>query len=140
MHALSVKHRIEEARGGLVRHETDLLTSFACGKEIQPEGISPKLVLVESGSHEELIFRYASLHWSIPVSSGYGRRLRFLVIDEQNGKVIGLFGLGDPVFNLGARDQWIGWDMPRREERLKNVKEETRAEEGKKKVFVPPSF
>ena len=40
------------------------------------------------------VFRYASLHWSVPVSQGYGRRTRFLVIDEQNEKLIGIFALG----------------------------------------------
>jgi len=55
------------------------------------------------------------------VSSGYGRRLRFLVVDEYNGKLIGLIGLGDPVFSLGPRDQWVGWTPADRKERLKNV-------------------
>ena len=45
------------------------------------------------------------LHWSIPISAGYGRRLRFVIYDEANGKLIGLFGLGDPVFGLGPRDR-----------------------------------
>jgi hypothetical protein len=68
-----------------------------------------------------LLFRYAALHWSIPVSSGYGRRLRFLVVDEFNGKLIGIIGLGDPVFNLGPRDGWIGWTKEDRNDRLRHV-------------------
>jgi hypothetical protein len=74
-------------------------------------------------SQDELLFRYVSLHWSIPVSSGYGRRLRFLVIDEQNEKLVGLIGLGDPVFSLSAREEWIGWDREARRERLNHVVE-----------------
>ncbi|MCS7017306.1 MAG: DUF4338 domain-containing protein, partial [Gemmatales bacterium] len=64
-----------------------------------------------------------SLHWSIPTSSGYGRRLRFLVEDASNGKLIGLFGLCDPVFSVAARDTWIGWDKTTRKVRLRNVME-----------------
>ena len=50
------------------------------------------------------LFRAATLLWSVPVSRGYGRRMRYLVMDESNNKLIGLFALGDPVFNLKSRD------------------------------------
>lgn len=86
-----------------------------------PSLVSPRLVEVEPESEDELLFRYASLHWSIPVSSGYGRRLRFLVVDGQNDKLIGLIGLGDPVYSLGPRDEWIGWTPSDRKKRLGNV-------------------
>lgn len=121
LHALAVQHRLERSRDGLVRIESRLLERLASGSEIVPEQIAPRLVEVKPDSDEELLFRYASLHWSIPVSSGYGRRIRFLVIDEQNGKLIGLFGLGDPVFSLGARDEWIGWTKEARRENLHHV-------------------
>ena len=86
-----------------------------------PSRVSPRLVEVKPDSEAELLFRYASLHWSIPVSSGYGRRLRFLVVDDYNDKLIGLIGLGDPVYSLGPRDEWIGWTPSDRKERLSNV-------------------
>lgn len=121
LHALAVQHRLERSKDGLVRLESKLLERLASGSEVVPEQIVPRLVEVQPNSDEELLFRYASLHWSIPVSSGYGRRLRFLVIDEQNGKLIGLFGLGDPVFSLGARDEWIGWDREARRGHLHHV-------------------
>ena len=76
---------------------------------------------VKSGTLESDLFRFATLQWSIPVSQGYGRRLRFLVKDSANDKLIGIFALGDPVFNLRARDAWIGWDQAGRRERLVNV-------------------
>jgi hypothetical protein len=76
---------------------------------------------VQPGSEDELLFRYARLHWSIPVSPGYGRRLRFLVYDDANGKLMGLFGLGDPVFSLGPRDRWIGWNSEHKKRRLRYV-------------------
>ena len=121
LHAEAVRHKIEERKKGLVRYEPLLLERFASGEEVVPDEISPKLIEVHSGTEHELLFRYASLHWSIPVSSGYGRRLRFLVVDQHTDKLMGLFGLGDPVFSLGHRDQWIGWNYEDRKERLHHV-------------------
>jgi hypothetical protein len=43
------------------------------------------------------------------------------VLDRQNDKLIGLFGLGDSVFSLKARDEWIGWNSETRETRLRHV-------------------
>jgi hypothetical protein len=57
----------------------------------------------------------------VPVSRGYGRRTRFLVLDRQNDKLVGVFALGDPVYNLTARDELIGWSIEQRNARLYNV-------------------
>lgn len=121
LHTTAVFHRIEVSRRGLVGQEPRLLRRFASGTNVDPASVRPRLVEVEPDSEDELLFRYAALHWSIPVSSGYGRRIRFLVVDEQNQSLIGLFGLGDPVFSLAARDGWVGWDKESRRERLRNV-------------------
>lgn len=121
LHAEAVHHKIEERKKGLIEHEPFLLQQFAYGEEVVPDKIDPELIEVCSGSKEELLFRYASLHWSIPVSSGYGRRLRFLVKDRYTDKLMGLFGLGDPVISLRDRDEWIGWDQENRKKRLRHV-------------------
>lgn len=121
LHSEAREASIERARPGLARHERRLLGYFASGTEVQPERMNPTLKEVLPDTEEELLFRYARLHWSVPVSAGYGRRLRFLVFDEHNGKLIGLFGLGDPVFSLGPRDGWVGWNAPARKERLRYV-------------------
>ncbi len=120
-HRQAVDHKIEDASKSLAKYENRLLSRIANGNEVNPQKIQPLIIEVQSGSEDELLFRYATLHWSIPISSGYGRRLRFLVIDEFNEKLIGIIGLGDPVFGLKARDQWIGWDHEQRRERLRNV-------------------
>jgi hypothetical protein len=121
LHQEAVRHQVERARAGLERFEDRLLCRIAAGSEVVPDRISPRLVRVRPESEDELLFRYARLHWSIPVSAGYGRRLRFLVYDEGNGKLMGLFGLGDPVFSLGPRDRWIGWDLEQKKRRLQCV-------------------
>jgi len=118
---LAVDTRLAVTGRNLQRHEKHLISYIADGDEVNPDAISPKLIIVESDSEYELLFRYTTLHWSIPVSPGYGRRLRFLVMDESNGKLIGLLGLGDPVFALQARDKWIGWDMAARKRSLYHV-------------------
>ena len=98
-----------------------LIKHFAAGRDINPTAIDPEIVEVKSESIDSRLFRFASLLWSVPVSQGFGRRLRFLVRDRQNGKLIGIFALGDPVFNLSARDNWIGWTHQDRSERLIHV-------------------
>lgn len=118
---MACQKKRSEARPRLARYESRLLKRIACGNEVAPEAVVPKLIPVKRGSEDELLFRYVGLHWSIPVSSGYGRRLRFLVEDQSNGKLIGLFGLGDPVYSLGVRDEWIGWDADTKRDRLYHV-------------------
>ena len=120
-HKLSVLRKVASAELSLRRHETDLLAHIASGNEVDPRRIRPRLVRVEAGSWESRLFRYASLHWSIPVSDGYGRRLRFLIFDDANDKLIGLFGLGDPVYSIRARDELIGWTATNRAARLYHV-------------------
>lgn len=96
----------------------DLICYFANGSEICPEAITPKLEEIQAGTWQSDLFRLSTLLWSVPVSRGFGRRMRFLVWDKSSDKLIGIIALGDPVFNLKARDNWIGWNVRDREERL----------------------
>ena len=121
LHRVAVEEKLRKARQGLRTHEERLLNWIANGTDIEPSNIRPRLVEVLPRSEEELLFRYAYNHWSIPVSAGYGRRLRFLVVDENNSKLIGIIGLGDPVFSLKPRDTWIGWSREDRRKRLNHV-------------------
>lgn len=98
-----------------------LLPYFASGKDIDPLKINPRLELVKSHTWQASLFKMASLTWSVPVSRGYGRRMRFLVWDQHNEKLIGIFALGDPVFNLAVRDGYIGWSGEERKQRLVNI-------------------
>jgi len=106
---------------GLRPHEDTLLSHFASGPELNPLLVSPSIIEVTPGTEEELLFRYAALHWTVPISSGYGRRLRFLVVDRANEKLIGIIGLCDPVIALAGRDEWVGWSTAQRLERLRHV-------------------
>ena len=105
----------------LQANESTYRPAFAKSSDIDPTAIVPRLVEVEPGTREAAVFRAATIFWSVPVSRGFGRRMRFLVEDATNGKLIGLFALGDPVFNLSTRDRWIGWDVEARKARIASV-------------------
>jgi hypothetical protein len=118
IHRLHRAERLSEEASFIKDAVPRLLQYFAESKEIVPARISPRIQIVEPGTMESDLFRLASLTWSVPVSQGYGRRMRFLVWDGSNGKLMGLIALGDPVFNLRVRDQRIGWTTSGREKRL----------------------
>ena len=97
------------------------LGCFADGHLIEPSRIKLCLRRVRSGTLEADVFRVATLTWSVPVSPGFGRRIRYLVWDEEHNRAAGVIALGDPVYNLAARDSLIGWTAQDRSERLVNV-------------------
>ncbi|WP_321839412.1 Druantia anti-phage system protein DruA [Burkholderia cepacia] len=94
---------------------------FASGNQVDPVGIRVRIERVDSGTWQGDLFRLATLTWSVPVSNGFGRRLRYLVWDDSNDKLIGIFAIGDPVFNLSVRDNSIGWTGNDRAARLVNL-------------------
>ncbi len=98
-----------------------LKENLAKPSEIVPHKIVPELISVDSGTSRSALFCAATLNWSIPVSQGFGRRIKFLVMDRQNNKLIGIFALCDPVFNQRARDNWIGWTAEDRCHRLVHI-------------------
>lgn len=100
------------------QYEKIVATYFAKPNEIIPENIEPYLVEVQENTVTNKIWSYCLSYWSVPVSAGYGRRIRFLVFDKQNNKVIGLFGLCDPLIGFNTRDEYIGWNREQKHERL----------------------
>jgi len=81
-----------DARAFLLANEGQLLDEFAEGRDVSVAAISPEVREVTSDA-DTLLYRYACLQWSVPVTGGYGRRTRFLVRDRFNGKLIGVFAL-----------------------------------------------
>ena len=120
LHAAHRLEILEKNRAFIETYGPSLIDYFASGNQIDPTLISPKLVEIRTQKQARL-FRFACMLWSVPVSQGFGRRMRFLVLDRQNNCLIGVFALGDPVFNLAARDNWIDWDHEDRRERLVHV-------------------
>ena len=121
MHNSQRDDRLAVSREFIAERFPKLIKYFASGHDIDAARISPVLQQVSSGTWEGDLFRLASLTWSVPVSNGFGRRLRYLVWDKHNGKLIGIIAIGDPVFNLSVRDKLIDWNAQARSERLVNI-------------------
>jgi hypothetical protein len=123
LHEPAVMEQRDRAKATLAPLEDTLIAQLAGSNPLDPSCIAPYLVQVDDKrSLDAKLWRWCSLHWSIPTSAGYGRRLRFLVRDANNqNAVMGIIGLGDPVFALAARDRWIGWTAEARAERLSLV-------------------
>ena len=83
---------------------------FARGEQIIPERIRPVLMEVVEPWQADL-FRLARLTWSLPYSKGYGRRLRFLILDAGNRApsghpfLIGILALQSPPLSFPPRDR-----------------------------------
>ena len=102
MHAHQRNSRIDENHKWIGAHAGKLIQHFASGSELDVEKIQPTLLVVYQDTWQSDLFRLASYYWRIPISQGYGRRIRFLVWDGYHEKLIGIFALGDAVFNLRA--------------------------------------
>ncbi len=118
LHRIQRKEKLEKDMKFIEKNWPLLSKYFADGRKIVPKNISPRIEVVDRNTIESNLFRLACLTWSVPVSQGYGRRMRFLVWDDYHEKLMGIFALGDPVFNLKVRDEFIGWNLEDRKKRL----------------------
>jgi hypothetical protein len=68
----------------------------------------------ETGLDLGEIWRYFRHTWSLEYRSTPGRTINFLIRNaaRPHHPVIGIVGLANAVFQLGARDAWIGWTVP----------------------------
>lgn len=118
LHRAQRRDRLQDAQPFLERALPRALPFFADGSEINANKIRLALRVVKSDTLEADIFRVATMTWSVPVSVGFGRRMRYLVWDEGHNRLAGLIALGDPVYNLSVRDNAIGWSVHDRADRL----------------------
>ncbi|MDW8064181.1 MAG: DUF4338 domain-containing protein [Anaerolineae bacterium] len=105
-----------------IRSRWPVLSSyFAPGSEIAPARIRPVLVEVTEAWQADL-FRLARLTWSLPYSKGYGRRLRFLILDEGHCSpkghpfLIGILALQSPPLAFPPRDRRFRYPPGRKTE------------------------
>lgn len=108
-HQLQRTERSTKQKDFLKTKFPTLSQHFATGAEIDPMAVKPRLERVAAGTWQADLFKLASLTWSVPVSPGFGRRLRYLVWDGGHDRLMGILAIGDPVFNLRTRDEYIGW-------------------------------
>lgn len=121
MHRGQRRERLAGAQSFLARALPRCLPHFAQGSELDPARITLRLRRVRSDTLEAELFRVATLTWSVPVSAGFGRRMRYLVWDEGHDRLAGIIALGDPVYNLSVRDNLIDWTVYDRAQRLVGV-------------------
>ena len=115
LHRPALQLEISTRQNWIRRHLPEYLPFFADGIEILPEKIEPILVEVTDEQHHNL-FRLARLLWSIPFSKGYGRRLRFLIMDRASNKLIGLLALQSPPLSFPARDRLFCYPLGKKTE------------------------
>lgn len=120
-HQLQRTERLSKQAEFLKGKLPKLSKHFAIGAEVVPTTVKPRLERVRSGTWQADLFKLASLTWSVPVSPGFGRRLRYLVWDDGNERLMGILAIGDPVFNLRSRDEYIGWTGTQRVSQLVHI-------------------
>ena len=106
---------LARSQGWLRRNLPHYLHFFAEGEEVVPEKIEPVLIEVKDQWQHDL-FRLARLTWSLPYSKGFGRRLRFLVMDAYNDKLIGILCLQSPPLSFPPRDKVFDYPKGRKTE------------------------
>lgn len=121
VHANAVAFLREKKRKFIEQCDEMFLEKFIInGTDLDIHNIRPVLSKID-GKLDNALFNWIKLHWSIPISAGYGRRLRYVVYDRGNSAIMGIIGLADPVFALGDRDRYIGWTADVRKRNLKHV-------------------
>lgn len=87
-------------------------TLFASGRNLNFATITPRIEFCSSRRDLE-IFRYCRLLQSVPAPRLLYRQIAALVVDDgQTGSpLIGAFGICSPVYSLGCRDKFFGWDV-----------------------------
>ncbi len=121
LHDPARRFTLRQHQDWIRRYWPQLSYYFADGEHIVPEAIRPVLVEVEEPWQADL-FRLARLTWSLPYSKGYGRRLRFLILDEGNRSpeghpfLIGILGLQSPPLSFPPRDRLFQYPPGRKTE------------------------
>ena len=119
MHDKAKQARLQESQAWIQRAWAKYSHRFAEGRTITPENVRPRLVQVESKEQQDL-FRLGRFTWSLPYTRGYGRRLRFLVMDDHHETLMGLLGLQSAPISFLPRDRHVRYPTKERKEELVN--------------------
>ncbi len=115
MHEPSRIIELRKSQDWIRRKLPDYLQFFANGSEIDPLHVMPRLIEVSETWQNDL-FRLGRFTWSLPFSKGYGRRMRFLIMDSHHNKLIGILALQSPPLSFPARDDLFEYPPERKTE------------------------
>jgi Domain of unknown function (DUF4338) len=115
IHVASRDHGTDDQRRAALKLFEKYRQRFIDGANLDPARIQPVLIYVDDrhGVWGDL-FRLVRWTWSMPYSSGYGRRLRFVVWDAHHEAVMGIIGLQSPPVDLAARDGLFAYPKGRK--------------------------
>lgn len=108
LHAPATRAKLNEGNKWIKSKISKYQHYFADGCELNVAQVKPKLVLVREPWQNDL-WRLARYTWFLPYSQGYGRRMRYLVMDESNDKLMGIFALQSPPIGFPARDRMFSY-------------------------------
>lgn len=84
LHGAQRRERLQVEREFIAEQWPLLRGHFTNGSEVDPSRVAPRLELIQADTWQSDLFRMTALTWSVPVSQGYGRRMRFLVWTRSN--------------------------------------------------------
>lgn len=110
---------IQQDQSWIDRHIKYARENLANGIDALRSSVDPVIEVCETQKQNDL-FRMFRYYWSSPASEYVGRRIRILVRDKglQGCPVIGIAAIGSSIIHIPARDNWIGWDIKTRTERI----------------------
>lgn len=93
--------------------------NLANGVDVLQSKIIPRIEVCNSKKSRDL-FRIYRYYWSSPYSEYVGRRIRILIRDDgiEGSPVIGIAAIGSSIIHIPDRDDWIGWDLETRTNRI----------------------
>jgi hypothetical protein len=102
---------IQQSAEWIRRVEPKIFEHFADGLDIDPYNIKPSLEICETRKQKDL-FRYCRFLSSVPYSEYVGRRMHFLIRDDNlpSRPIIGIAAIGSSLLQITSRDKWIGWN------------------------------
>ena len=109
VHEIAKIDKLHKHKDFLIKNIPVVQKYMVDGADIDVEKIQPSIRLVESGSENEILFKWWNLAWwSLPYERAYGRQMRFIVWDDYHDAPMGLIGLQSPILSWKARDEYLG--------------------------------
>ena len=122
-----IRQTMAYARNEIIDENKDWIDSklsfaranLANGSDVLKSPIVPRIEVCNTQKTRDL-FRMYRYYWSSPYSEYVGRRIRVLIRDDgiKGSPVIGIAAIGSSIIHIPDRDNWIGWDLETRTDRI----------------------